>query len=201
MDDKTYWTQRYIENHTGWDIGHPSTPLKAYIDQLTQKDISILVPGAGNGYEVEYLWNQGFRQVHIMDISKIPLEGFTSRNPSFPKSQVLNEDFFEHEGQYDLILEQTFFCSFVPTHTNRSNYAKKIAQLLKPNGKLVGVWFDFPLTEDMEKRPFGGDREHYLSYFNSYFKPVTFERCYNSITARQGSELFGIFKKGPNRTD
>jgi len=37
MHDKSeenYWTQRYQEDNTGWDIGHPSTPLKEYIDQL-----------------------------------------------------------------------------------------------------------------------------------------------------------------------
>lgn len=193
--EEQYWTKRYQEERTGWDIGYPSTPLKEYIDQLEDKSISILLPGAGNAYEAEYLWKQGFRNVFVMDISEIPLQAFQERNPHFPKSQLLQVDFFQHTKQYDLILEQTFFCSFLPTDENRSAYAKKMASLLKPKGKLVGLWFDFPLTDDMEKRPFGGNKNLYLSYLSPYFKTITFESCYNSIEPRSGNELFGIFVK------
>ena len=193
--EENYWSQRYESGSTGWDIGHVSTPLKTYIDQLKDKNIKILIPGAGNAYEAEYLWQQGFGNIFVMDISPRPLKAFADRNPDFPNSQLLLEDFFEHEGQYDLILEQTFFCSFVPTDKNRFDYAKQMQKLLKPNGKLVGVWFTFPLTGDMEKRPFGGDKELYLKYLEKYLTVVSFEKCYNSIPPRKGNELFGIFTK------
>ncbi|VAW11706.1 Gll0818 protein [hydrothermal vent metagenome] len=194
-NEQEYWTNRYKEERTGWNIGYPSTPIKTYINQLTDKNISVLVPGAGNGYEVEYLFQQGFRNVSIMDISEIPLQRFQERNPDFPKSHLLHQDFFEHQGQYDLILEQTFFCSLVPTDKNRDAYAEHMAKLLKPKGKLVGLWFCFPLTGDMEKRPFGGDKESYLGHLEPYFKAVGFTACHNSIPPRQGSELFGVFVK------
>ncbi|NHF59444.1 methyltransferase domain-containing protein [Flavobacteriaceae bacterium TP-CH-4] len=194
-DEKAYWTQRYQEARTGWDIGYPSAPLKAYIDQLEDKNMSILLPGAGNAYEAEYLWKQGFNNIRVMDISELPLTRFSERIPDFPESQLLVTDFFEHQGQYDLILEQTFFCSIVPSDDNRFRYAQHMAKLLKPEGKLVGVWFDFPLGASMEKRPFGGDKKLYLKYLNPFFDTITFEKCYNSIRPRQGIELFGIFKK------
>ena len=195
MKEKEFWTKRYVEEKTGWDIGYPSTPLKTYIDQLTNKDLKILIPGAGNAYEAEYLFNNGFKQVYIMDISEFPLTNFQQRNPDFPTSQLLLEDFFEHQGKYDIIFEQTFFCSFVPTDDNRSAYAQQMSNLLNENGKLVGLWFDIPLTGDMEKRPFGGDKNSYLNYLNPYFEAQTFEKCYNSIKPRADNELFGIFKK------
>jgi hypothetical protein len=44
-----YWEERYLKNEIGWDIGAVSTPLKEYIDQLTNKACRILIPGAGNG--------------------------------------------------------------------------------------------------------------------------------------------------------
>jgi len=194
-EERYYWTQRYQEERTGWDIGYPSTPLKEYIDQLEDKSLSILIPGAGKSYEAEYLWQQGFRNVFVMDISEFPLKQFQERNPDFPKTQLLLEDFFQHKNQYDLIFEQTFFCSFVPSDENRNQYAEQMAKLLKPVGKLVGVWFDIPLTGDMKKRPFGGDKKLYISYLNSYFETITFEKCHNSIPPRMGNELFGIFKK------
>lgn len=190
-----YWTDRYHENRTGWDIGYVSTPLKEYFDQLENKNLKILIPGAGNAYEAEYLFNSGFKNVFVMDIAEVPLAAFRKRNPDFPENQLLQEDFFNHQDTYDLIIEQTFFCSFPPLDETRSAYFKQMANLLHKNGKLVGLWFDVPLTGDMEKRPFGGDKESYLSYLNPYFKVDTFERSYNSIPERQGNELFGILIK------
>lgn len=192
--ENAYWTQRYEEKRTGWDIGYPSTPLKEYIDQLQDKDVKILIPGAGNGYEASYLWEQGFKNVYVLDISQEPLKAFEERNPAFAKANIIQANFFEHEGRYDLILEQTFFCSFLPSDKNRLAYARKMSQLLKPKGKLVGLWFDFPLTGDMEKRPFGGDKELYVSYLKPFFEIQTFEKSNNSIPERQGKELFGIFE-------
>ena len=193
--EEQYWSQRYLENQTGWDLGAPSTPIKKYIDQLENKNLKILIPGAGNSYEAEYLFNQGFKNVHVLEISKEPLEAFQKRVPDFPANQMVQDDFFNHKGKYDLILEQTFFCSFTPTPYNRQHYASQINELLNDNGKLVGLWFNFPLTGDMEKRPFGGSKKEYLNYFEPLFKINTFEGCYNSIEARNNNELFGIFQK------
>lgn len=195
QEEKNYWSKRYQDNKTGWDIGAPSTPLKVYIDQITNKDLKILIPGAGNSYEAEYLFNNGFKNVYVLDIANAPLKALLKRVPNFPLNQLIEGNFFEYNNSFDLIFEQTFFCSFPPTLNNRKLYAKKINSLLKPKGKLVGVWFNMPLTKDMEKRPFGGTKEEYLSYFSPYFKINTFDKCYNSIAARQDNELFGIFQK------
>lgn len=192
---ENYWSKRYKEQNTGWDIGVPSTPLKTYIDQLENKKLNILIPGAGNAYEAEYLFKNGFNNVYILDIAKAPLETFQKRVPNFPSNKIVHGNFFEHKNKYDLILEQTFFCSFPPLPETRKAYAEKMFNLLKSNGKLVGLWFDFPLTGDMEKRPFGGSKEEYLNYFKPYFNIKTFEKCYNSIPPRMGNELFGIFEK------
>lgn len=187
-----FWTNRYTEKLTGWDIGYPSTPLREYIDQIVDKSIKILIPGAGNAYEAEYLFENGFPNVFVMDISKAPLKSFKDRVPSFPEDQLIQENFFDHEGEYDLILEQTFFCSFEPTTELRKAYASQMSILLKPQGKLVGLWFNHPLFEGA-KRPFGGTREEYLSYFDQYFDIKVFDLAYNSIKPRNGAELFGIF--------
>ena len=192
---KIYWTNRYSENLTGWDIGYPSTPIKIYFDQLEDKTLNILIPGAGNAYEAEYLYKKGFKNVFVLDIAEAPLQAFKKRNPDFPESQLINQDFFEHESIYDLIIEQTFFCSFPPLETTRNSYTEQMFNLLKPSGKLVGLWFDIPLSDDYEKRPFGGDRALYLSYFKKLFKVKTFEPCYNSISERKGNEFFGVLIK------
>lgn len=198
INDKSteaYWSNRYKTQQTGWDIGNVSTPLSSYINQLKNKETKILIPGAGNAYEAEQLFQLGFNHTFIIDIAKAPLENFGQRVPEFPPDQIILGDFFEHSGQYDLILEQTFFCSFPPTSENRGAYAKKMYELLSPKGKLVGLWFNIPLTEDMEARPFGGDLQEYKSYFEPYFEIKIFDPCYNSIVPRKSNELFAIMCK------
>ena len=191
---ENFWSARYRDNMTGWDIGYPSTPLKEYIDQLTDKNIEILIPGAGNAYEAEYLFENGFTNVNVLDISDFPLKALKERVPDFPSNHLHRGNFFHHQGQYDLIFEQTFFCSFEPTKQNRSDYAQQMSKLLKPFGKLVGLWFSHELDAE-GKRPFGGSHEEYLSYLSPYFDVQIFEECYNSIKPRSGNELFGVFCK------
>lgn len=184
--NEQFWTNKYENNQTGWDIGSVSTPLKAYFDQLDDKNIKILMPGAGNAYEAEYLWQNGFQNVYVVDISLSPLVSFSERNPDFPKDQLLNLDFFSLDEKFDLIVEQTFFCALSPNL--RARYVSKMHDLLLPKGKLVGLMFNIPLNND--KPPFGGSKDQYASLFSNHFDVVIMEEAYNSIPPRFGSELF-----------
>lgn len=187
-----YWTDRYLTNQTQWDTGSITSPLKSYFDQLQDKDVKILIPGAGNGYEAEYLFHQNFRHVYLADISSIPLGNFKQRCPLFPDFQLIHADFFTLNMQFDLIIEQTFFCALHPSQ--RPDYARQMYHLLRPGGKLVGLLFDDPLNSDHP--PYGGNREEYLKYFLPYFTVKYFDPCYNSIPPRAGRELFiSLIKK------
>lgn len=189
--NKEFWTARYQNNETGWDLGAPSTPLKEYIDQLKDKNLSILIPGAGNAYEAEYLFNKGFKNITVIDISIEPLKNIQKRLPDFPKENLIFGDFFDHTKQYDLILEQTFFCALNPSL--REKYVEQMYKLLKPAGKLVGVVFTAPLNTEMP--PFAATKEEYLSLFSPKFNLKVFDTCYNSIKPREGRELFINFEK------
>lgn len=180
------WNSRYHQKETGWDIGAVSTPIKTYFDQLTDKSLSILIPGSGNGHEAEYLFRNGFQNVFLLDWAIAPLHHFHQRTPDFPVKHLMHQDFFQHRGRYDLIIEQTFFCAI--DRKLRADYAKHAHDLLKDGGRLVGLLFDDKLNDD--KPPFGGSREEYLTYFSPYFTVKRFERCYNSIEPRKNRELF-----------
>ncbi len=184
--DKDFWNNRYLSNQTGWDIGYPSTPLKEFIDTLKDKTTRVLIPGGGNAYEAEYLHQQGFENVFVIDLASQALKGFSERVPNFPKDHLILGDFFEHHGGYDLILEQTFFCALNPEL--RSAYAKKMHELLNPNGKLAGVMFNGPMYKDHP--PFGGNPDEYRTYFQNDFEIISMAPCMNSIEARLGSELW-----------
>ncbi|WP_159949914.1 methyltransferase domain-containing protein [Polaribacter septentrionalilitoris] len=188
---ENFWTNKYKTNKIGWDLGEVSPPLKNYFDQLQNKEQKILIPGGGNSYEAEYFFKNGFKNVYVVDIAKQPLKNIKLRVPDFPESQLIHANFFDLDNQFDLIIEQTFFCAINPTL--RAKYATKINAILKPKGKLVGVLFDAVLNEDHP--PFGGNKEEYLNYFQPYFKNIQMEPCYNSYPNRQGMELFVKIEK------
>ncbi len=54
--DEQYWSNRYQQGSTPWDIGEISTPIKEYIDQLEDKELRILIPGCGNAQEAGYCY-------------------------------------------------------------------------------------------------------------------------------------------------
>jgi methyl halide transferase len=189
--DKDFWANRYTEGKTGWDIGTISKPIKEYIDQLDDKSVSILLPGAGNAHEAEYLFAEGFTNVHVLDIAEEPLNNLAKRIPEFPKEKLICQDFFKHEGRYDIIIEQTFYCALPPSM--RDDYVKKMSTLLAPGGKLTGLMFCFPLTE--KGPPFGGSKEEYLKRFSPLFDVEVCEIAYNSIKPREGNELWVRFAK------
>ncbi|CAI8251329.1 MAG: Thiopurine S-methyltransferase [Polaribacter sp. SA4-10] len=180
------WDNRYLNNDIGWDLGIVSPPLKAYFDQLEDKELKILIPGGGNAHEAEYLFNKGFVNVFVVDLSKTAIDNIQKRIPEFPSSHLILSDFFEVYDAFDLIIEQTFFCALNPSL--RENYALKMHQLLKVKGTLVGLLFSVPLYTD--RPPFGGNKKEYVSYFQSYFKIHDMSPCYNSYSKRNGKELF-----------
>ncbi|MDN4165251.1 methyltransferase domain-containing protein [Cytophagales bacterium LB-30] len=188
--NENYWSQRYEQKSTGWDVGRITTPLKEYFDQLENRALSILIPGAGNAYEAEYLHSLGFSKVDVLDFSALPLQSFKQRNPDWPVERLIQSDFFAWQGQYDLIVEQTFFCALDPSL--RARYAKHMKQLLKPGGKLVGVLFDAPMNSDQP--PFGGKQEEYKALFSPYFQFKHWSACYNSIPPRAGKEWFMVLQ-------
>lgn len=184
--DKTFWDDKYLNDESGWDLGEISTPLKEYIDQLEDKSIKILIPGAGNSHEAEYFHSKDFKNVYFADFSPTAVENFKNRVPNFPNEHVLCIDFFEIKEQFDLILEQTFFCAINPEL--RAAYAVQSSNLLKKGGKIAGLMFNFPLTEDGP--PFGGSRVEYEKYFNPFFDIQIMEESHNSIEKRAGREMF-----------
>ena len=188
--NKQYWEERYKTNEIGWDVGKITTPLKEYIDQIENKELKILIPGAGNSYEFDYLIHKGFKNVYVIDLAKQPLENIKKRNPDF-KNNLIQGDFFELNKTFDLVIEQTFFCALNPKL--RSNYVSKMEKLLNSNGKIAGLLFDFPLTE--AGPPFGGSENEYLKLFSEKFNIKTLEKAYNSIKPRKDTELFFIFEK------
>ena len=126
-----------------------------------------------------------------MDIAEQPLLNLKNRIPKIEDKFLLHEDFFDHQGSYDLIIEQTFFCALAPNL--RKDYAIKMNELLGRHGKLVGVLFNTTFNPDVP--PFGGNIEEYQELFSKYFNIRELCSCYNSILPRRDREVFINFEK------
>ena len=189
--DKDFWDNKWLEQQTGWDIGYPSPAIASYFKLVSNLNVKILIPGCGNGYEAEFLFENGFTNVWIIDISEHAITAFKKRVPKFPVEHIICGDFFEFDAEFDFIIEQTFFCAI--QLDKRNDYCSKMADLLNPTGALVGLLFDFPLETGP---PFGGDLAEYKERFSKTFAEVQIEACKTSIAPRQGKE-FWITMRNP----
>lgn len=186
--DSQYWNQRYVDGYTGWDIGYASPVFQSFFKEI-DIDVSILIPGAGNAYEAVLLDQMGFTDITVLDWSQYAIDQYKNEHPD-SNAKLVCGDFFKHEGKYDFILEQTFFCAIDPSL--RASYVKKMAGLLNPGGKIVGVMFNRAFEGGP---PFGGSVEEYRGLFEKDFIIHHLERNYLSIPARMDSEVYIEFEK------
>lgn len=193
--EQNFWQLRWENHNTAWDIGYPAPAICQFVVQYPNKNTAILIAGCGNAYEAEFLVEQGFNNITLIDIVPKVVEKLKEKFAQKPQIKVLCEDFFNHQGKYDLMIEQTFFCAIPPAQ--RLQYAQKAYQLLNTDGKLVGLLFN----KEFEKEgpPFGGKIEAYKSIFKPYFDIKTMEPCYNSIESRKDTELFIHLIKSPKK--
>ncbi len=180
----SYWNERYESHRDGWDLGSANSALVAEVTKRLERTDTILFPGAGRGYEADYLWAQGYTGVTVCDWSAASLSDLRS-SPHLPSpGNVIIEDFFELTGRYDAIVEQTFFCALEPNL--RERYVGQCTDLLRAGGWYIGLLFDrdFPAGP-----PFGGSSAEYAQLFGSYFDIEVLESFDGSIGPRAGNEV------------
>jgi len=185
-----FWQQLYENGETAWDIGFVSPPLKTYFDQIEDKALRILIPGCGNSYEAEYLMQQGFKDLTVIDIAEEPVNRLKQVLADYEgkELEILHGDFFtcDFADPFDLVREQTFFCAL--DRRLRPVYVERMSAILKQGGLLAGVLFKTEFQK--EGPPFGGSPDEYKQLFSKKFEIAILEDCYNSHPKRQDNELF-----------
>ena len=188
--DAAYWETQYKNTNIGWDLGMVSPAISSYIDSLQNKDSAILIPGCGNTYEAEYLLAQGFTNITVIDISPTLVSNLKNKFGHNRSITVLLGDYFEHDGVYDYIIEQTFFCALAPAL--RQKYVQKMNELLTVDGVLFGLLFNRQFDVGP---PFGGSQQEYQTIFESKFDILIMELCLHSVPQRANTELFIELRK------
>ena len=189
------WQRHYDEGDLGWDLGQVAPPFIKLFESKTILPGKTLIPGCGRGHEVIYLAENGF-EVTAVDYSPGAVNHLKStvqeRNL---KCEVLYLDFFgidsSHNGVYDLLIEQTFFCAISPEQ--RSFYVSTVARALKKGGMLAGLFYH--TGEEEGGPPFNTTREDIKKYFSDSFEIRQLSKAEDSAEQRKNKEWLAILIK------
>jgi SAM-dependent methyltransferase len=133
-----FWDVRYASGETPWDFHGVPVALKSFLK--TSQPGNVLIPGCGAAYEVRAFHEAGWK-VTAIDFSSVAVERARSELETL-SSCVMQADFFTHAfggNRFNVIYERTFLCALPPRLW--SAYVKRMTGLLRPNGKLVGIFF------------------------------------------------------------
>ena len=149
-----------------WDLRGVPVALTQFLRASTSRG-NVLVPGCGSGYEVQTFRNFGWTPLAI-DFSSAAIE--RARVVLGPNDSALQlADFFSSvlNGKFELVYERTFLCSLPPDRW--SNYGRRMAELIKPGGCLVGV---FVYGEESDPPPYPLTATVATSLFESDFELI-----------------------------
>jgi SAM-dependent methyltransferase len=188
-----HWQSVYKDKTDGWDIGEVSPSLKDLAQTWVCKDdapLRILIPGAGRGYEAEWLAKLG-HEVVAEDFADAAKLEFDRLNPG---SKVLyqTQDFFKSrpEELFDVVLELIFFCAIDPAR--RREYFERCYERLKPGALLVGIYL---MHHGPGGPPFSTTQWELREYTKDLFKVRHWQTSQHSIEPRLGKEFAVVLQK------
>ena len=156
-----FWNQRYASAETPWVLHKIPATLRSFLKR-TRAPGRVLIPGCGTDHGVIKAFADAGFEVTAIDFSPVAL-GETKKALGNFDGKIMRADFFKSDfGRcFDLVYERTFFCAMHPRRWPQ--YSKRVAQLLRPRGKLMGVFFygtepdppPYPLSETKAAEIFG----------------------------------------------
>lgn len=186
-----FWEERYASQHTPWDLAKPAPPFVALIKKEHLPPGKMAVLGAGRGHDAAFFARQGY-EVMGFDYATLAIQEATEVYGDlcrFVQADIFNLP-TQYQYQFDYVLEHTCFCAIHPTQ--RQAYVKTVDFLLKPGGKLVGLFWDH---DGHGGPPYSTPGEEVKRLFKTAFETYLFEKTSHSIPSRQNEEWLAIFKK------
>ena len=200
----TGWNALWTQKFTPWDRDLPSPALVDTLNQKadlfgprSEKATArrrALVPGCGRGYDVLLFASHGYDAYGLdaaetaiesartlqaeqgNDETKYPVRSSLGRGVAeFVTADFFKDDFLENigGGSFDVVYDYTFLCALPPDL--RAKWAKRMSQLLAPEGRLVCL--EFPLGKDpkLGGPPHGLTSELYEELFKSPGREVQYD--------------------------
>lgn len=205
MNKKDFWEEKYTSGHMPWDIGEVAPAFRKYFNNedkaINYKKVAVL--GCGLGHDTFYIANlKDYNlQVYGFDFSENAIKYC---NEIKEKNNIKNinfhqVDFFElvndknWKNYFDCVTEHTSLAAIDPNR--RKEYIDLIKYLLKPSGKLIGLFFIRP--KELGGPPFGIEVEEVRELFRDDFNEIEklhYEECLHKDKL-EGDEYFGVFEK------
>ena len=184
-----FWQKRFLENFTPWDAGRVPTALDQFL-RTEPRGQRALIPGCGSGYEVRAFAEAGF-DVLAVDFAEAAIER-AQRILGPLSDRVRLADFFESDFEipFDLVYERAFLCALPRRLWPR--YAPRVAELLRPGGRLTGFFF----FDDTERGPpFGLKSGELETLLESEFDRTVDASVSDSIPIFAGKERWQIWTR------
>jgi len=194
-DNFQFWEDIYLDNDAGWDLGRVTPVFESIAQEMNKGKLCIV--GCGCGYDVIMFAKQGF-DVTAVDFAPFPVQAI--RRMALGSSlniNILQADIFslstKYDKKFDYVIEQTCFCAIHPSR--RKEYETLVKAILKPGGKLIGLWFPLDKHIDEGGPPYGTTIGEVKSVFNIGWEIEKEEFPDFSIEPRKFREKLIIFKK------
>lgn len=217
VNSKEFWEERYLNKTMPWDIGQVAPAFVKYFNKRAEswemgaekKTNSFISPlkfavlGCGLGHDAFYIAKfKGYNlQVYGFDFSENAINycNEIKEKENIKNVQFIKADFFEltknkkWKGFFDIVIEHTSLAAIDPKR--RKEYTDLIKYLLKPGGKLIGLFFIRP--KELKGPPFGITPEEVRELFKDDFREIEklrYEECLHGDKLK-GDEYFGVFEK------
>jgi len=204
VSQKEFWQEAYEASLQGWELHQANPVLIEKIQDFSQilnshchkasalSEMSLCVPGAGRGHDVEFLSKYVAKAVAV-DFCDSALQEHR-RLYSASKVDFVVEDVFEffksHGSSFDLYFEHTLFCAIDPLR--RSEYLRLLHASLKEGGYYFGV---FMLGVHPSGPPFRIDQWELRERLKPLFEIFDWHLSRASVEARLGCELWVVLRK------
>ena len=190
-----FWEACYETEMDNWDLGGPTPVFERIASEIPKGRICVI--GCGRGYDAVTFAKAGF-EVTAIDFAKTAvLASRENARKEEVEMTVLREDFFdlpdELHDQFDYVLEYTCFCAISPER--RFEYDRVIWQLLKPEGKLLALFFPLDKNVDEGGPPWGVNISELHALFSLHWNLESEEMPKESIEPRADREIMMIWKK------
>lgn len=193
-----FWEGLYQRNITPWELGTFSPPLKTFLDSPYKVPPGqVAVIGCGTGHDALLFAHYGYI-VTAFDFAPTAIASTKAKFAQYgyldKTARTIQQDIFDlhnFRGQFDYVLEHTCFCAIHPAR--RKNYELIVRDLLKPDGKLIALWW--LLERQGSGPPFAVHKDELFELFSSDFRFDMVHEPTDSVPDRKGQELFTLMSK------
>ncbi len=196
-DNPQTWEEKYQTGRAYWDLGGPTPVFERLVTDLRSGRVCII--GSGRGYDAVVFAKRGF-EVTVVDFAPSAIEAAQEEaRKAGVAIDARQMDLFDLpetcSGEFDYVLEQTCFCAIDPKR--RREYEEVVWEILKPGGRLIGLWFPLDRMYLSEGPPWSMSVTEIKSLFDERWQLEREEYPELSIKPRRGREKLMIFRKLP----